>query len=99
MSGMVTVRARLKGELADMQKLHDEVIGATQEMAKRAGDISHVALLGPPDGNEILVIDEWESAEVVEAFVGDPQIQEFFGNLFDGPPEIRVWQNQGWNQW
>jgi hypothetical protein len=30
---------------------------------------------------------------------GPPQIKEFFGRLFDGPPEVTIWAPSGWNEW
>ena len=44
-------------------------------------------------------IDVWQTAEQAQAFSGDPRIQEFFGQLFEGAPEITAWVDSGWNQW
>ena len=99
MAVTITVRARLKGDPASMQRVHDEVTRATMEAAKRAGDISHRALLNPQDRREILVIDEWQTAEQARAFSEDPRIEEFFAQLFDGPPEVTAWVDPGWNRW
>jgi len=41
----------------------------------------------------------WKSAEAVGAFASSPQIAEFFGQLFEGQPEITVWVPSGWNEW
>ncbi len=37
--------------------------------------------------------------EQAQAFSADPRIQQFFGQLFEGTPEITVWADSGWNQW
>ena len=95
----ITIRARLKGDVSSMKKIHDQVTGATKEMARQAGDISHIVYLNPQDQNEFLGIDTWQSAEQAQAFAGSPQIQEFFGQLFDGQPEVMVWSESGWNKW
>ena len=95
----VTIRARLKGDQATAQELHDQVTGATREMAIAAGDISHRVFLNPMDARDFLGIDEWRSAEAVGAFASNPQIQDFFGQLFDGQPEVTVWVSSGWNEW
>ena len=95
----VTIRARLKGDPATAQQLHDQVTGATREMAIAAGDISHRVFLNPMDPLDFLGIDEWKSAEAVGAFASSPQIQEFFGQLFDGQPDVTVWVSSGWNEW
>ena len=100
-SGPVTViiRARLRGSVASAQALHDQVTGATREMAQAAGDISHRTFLNPADPMEFLGIDEWQSAAAVQAFSSNPQIVEFFGGLFEGQPEVTVWASSGWNEW
>jgi quinol monooxygenase YgiN len=95
----VVVRARLRGDLASAQQLHDQVTGATREMALQAGDVSHRVFLNPADPGDFLGIDEWNSVEAVQAFSGDPRIVDFFGQLFDGPPEVTVWVSSGWNEW
>lgn len=95
----VVIRGRLKGDPASARQLHDQVTGATREMALAAGDISHRVFLNPADPMDFLGIDEWQSAEAVQAFSGSPQIAEFFGNLFDGPPDVKVYVASGWNEW
>ncbi len=99
MSVIVTVRARLKAEPESIQKLHDQVTAATRPMAQAAGDISHKVFLNPQDGRDFLGIDEWQSAEAFQKFSSDPKIMEFFSQLFEGPPQVSVWVNSGWNQW
>ncbi len=99
MAVTITIRARLKGDQASMKQVHDQVTGATQEMARQAGDVSHQVLLNPADPHEFLGIDVWRTAEQAQAFSADPRIQQFFGQLFEGTPEITVWADSGWNQW
>jgi len=99
MAVTITIRARLKADAGSIRKIHDEVTGATKEMAMQAGDISHTVYLNPQDEREFLGIDVWQSAEQARAFAGSPQIQEFFGNMFEGAPEVIVWTESGWNKW
>ena len=94
----VVVRARLR-DVATAQDLHDRVTGATRDMAQAAGDLTHRVYLNPADPSDFLGIDTWRSAEAVGAFASSPQITEFFGQLFDGPPEVTVWVPSGWNEW
>jgi quinol monooxygenase YgiN len=96
---LVTIRGRLRDDLEAIRKIHDEVTMATKEMALQAGDISHRVYLNPQDGRDFLGIDEWQSAQAVQAFAANPQIQEFFARMFEGQPEITVWQGSGWNEW
>lgn len=99
MAVTITIRARLKGDPASIQKIHDEVTGATKDAARQAGDLTHVVYLNPHDRREFLGIDTWQSAEQAQAFAGSPQIQEFFGNMFEGAPEVTIWAESGWNKW
>ena len=95
----VIIRARLRGDPEAARRLHDQVTGATREMALAAGDISHRVFRDPADPGAFLGIDEWRSVGAVQAFSASPQIQEFFGQLFDGPPEVTIWAPSGWNEW
>lgn len=99
MAVTVTIRGRLKGSAADMRQLHDQVTGATKDMAQAAGDISHRVFLNPQDESDFLGIDEWRSPEQLQAFSSDPRIQDFFSKLFEGQPEVKLWMDPGWNQW
>jgi quinol monooxygenase YgiN len=99
MSVIVTVRARLKAEPESIQTLHDQVTAATREQAQAAGDLSHKVVLNPQDRRDFLGIDEWRSAEAFQQFASNPQIMEFFSQLFEGQPEVSVWINPDWNQW
>ncbi len=99
MAVTITIRARLKADAATIKKVHDEVTGATKEMARQAGDISHAVYLAGKDHRDFLGIDVWQSAQQAMAFAGSPQIVEFFGNMFEGQPEVLIWEDSGWNQW
>ena len=95
----VTIRARLRGDPVAARQLHDQVTAATREQALAAGDLSHRVFLNPADPADFLGIDEWRSAEAVQAFASSPQIRDFFGQLFDGQPDVTVWVPSGWNEW
>ncbi|HEV8681693.1 MAG TPA: antibiotic biosynthesis monooxygenase [Actinomycetota bacterium] len=99
MAVTVTIRGRLREDQDAIRKIHDQVTGATKEMAMQAGDISHRVYLNPQDSRDFLGIDEWQSPEAVQAFSANPQIQEFFGRMFEGAPEVTIWTDSGWNQW
>jgi len=95
----VTVRARLKKDQAASKAFHDQVTGATRDAAKQAGDLTHRAFLDPQDPKAFLGIDEWSSLEGLQKFAGSPEITKFFGDLFEGAPEVRVWVDSDWRQW
>lgn len=99
MAVTITIRGRLKDDQATMKRVHDDVTTATKEMAQQAGDISHQVFLNAGDPRDFLGIDVWQSAAQAEAFSGDPRIQEFFSQLFEGAPEVIAWTDSGWNQW
>ena len=95
----VSIRGRLRDDPAAIKQIHDQVTGATKDMAVQAGDISHHVYLNPQDDRDFLGIDEWQSAEAVQTFSANPQIQEFFSQMFEGAPDVTVWQAAAWNEW
>jgi quinol monooxygenase YgiN len=99
MAVLVTIKGRLRDDPDAIKKMHDAVTTATKEMAIQAGGISHRVYLNLQDGRDFLGIDEWQTAEAVAAFSANPQIQEFFAQMFEGPPEVTIWQGSGWNKW
>jgi len=96
---LVTIKGRLRDDPSAIKQIHDSVTAATKEMALQAGDLSHRVYLNPQDGRDFLGIDEWQSAEAVQTFSANPQIQEFFSQMFEGMPEVTVWDGSGWNEW
>jgi quinol monooxygenase YgiN len=96
---LVTIKGRLRDKPRAIKKIHDGVTAATKEMALQAGDLSHRVYLNPQDDRDFLGIDEWKSAEAVQQFSANPQIQEFFGQMFEGAPEVTIWEPSGWNEW
>ena len=99
MAIVVVVRARLKAAPEQIQKLHDEVTGATKDAAIAAGDLSHAVYLDPRDGRNFLGLDVWKSAEAFQKFASDPKIQGFFAQMFEGAPDVSVWDESGWRKW
>ena len=94
----VTIRGRLRDQAAG-KKVHDDVTRATKDMAKQAGDLTHAVYLDPKDPKAFYGVDTWSSLEGLQKFSSSPDIPAFFGKLFDGPPEVRVWVDSDWNQW
>ena len=96
---LVTIRGRLRDDPKAIRQIHDRVTTTTKEMAFQAGDISHRVYLNPQDGRDFLGIDEWNAAEAVQAFSDNPQIQEFFAQMFESAPEVTIFEGAGWNEW
>lgn len=95
----VTVRGKLREAPASAKKLHDDTTRMTKEAAKGAGDLTHVVYLDPRDQRAFLAIDTWSSLEGIQRFADSPPLKEFFGKLFEAPPEVQVWVDSDWNQW
>jgi quinol monooxygenase YgiN len=96
---LVTIRGKLRDDPESIRQIHDQVTAATKDMAVQAGDVSHRVYLNPQDDRDFLGIDEWRSAEAVQAFSADPKIQEFFAQMFEGAPDVTIWDGSGWNEW
>jgi len=90
MTYTVTIRGRLREAPAAAKKYHDDITKATKAAAKQAGDLTHAVFLDPEDPKAFFGVDTWSSLE---------GIQEFFGKLFDGRPDVHVWLGSDWNQW
>ena len=95
----VTIRAKLKKDQAASKAFHDQVTGTTKDAAKQAGDLTHRVFLDPQDPTAFLGIDEWSSLEGLQRFASSPEIAKFFGDLFEGAPEVRAWVDSGWREW
>jgi len=86
----VIVTGKFQGD-TDMfrQALSDRAdeFAAIGERARSAGAIHHRFGIG--DGF-VVVIDEWDSAEQFNNFFGDPELQQFIGEIgaAGGPPEL-----------
>ena len=95
----VTIRGRLRESQAAGKKVHDDVTRATKAMAQQAGDLTHAVYLDPKDPMAFYGVDTWGNLEGLQKFSASPDIQAFFGKLFEGAPEVRVWVDSDWNQW
>lgn len=63
-------------------------VEALSEKAKAAGCTAHKFAVG--DG-QVIVVDEWASADQFEAFISSPEIQEVMGQMgTTGEPQITV---------
>ncbi len=58
---------------------------------KEAGCVRYEVLAGLDDPREVAVVEEWASAEALQAHLASPHVQAFFAraaSLFDGAPSI-----------
>lgn len=93
MSVLITGTIRVDPEaIRGLFESKREVFEAVAEKAKAAGALHH--RFGAGDG-EMLILDEWESAEAFMEFFGNqPEINALMQEAgVQGPPEFRVWQS------
>jgi quinol monooxygenase YgiN len=90
----VVMTLRVAADPARVEKFANENAELMQTIGDRArsgGCISHAFYGG--DG-QILVLDEWESAEAFQSFFdGSPEIPEMMGSVgVTSEPEVSFWQ-------
>ena len=69
-----------------------QVVELTKK-AKASGCLGHKFAVG--DG-QVVVVDEWESAEQFQAFISSPEIQQVMGQMgAQGEPQITVANAKG----
>ena len=96
---IVTVRAMLKGDEAQAQKVHDETVAKVSPLGKSMGSTSHQAYVNTQNRKEFLAIDFWDNLEGIQKLYSDPNLATEFGKLFEGQPEVTVWVDSGWMQY
>jgi len=96
---IVTVRAMLKGDEAQAQKVHDETVAKVSPLGKSMGSTGHQAYLNTQNRREFLAIDFWDNLEGIQKLYSDPNLATEFGKLFEGQPEVTIWVNSGWMQY
>jgi len=91
------VRAKLKGaSQKEAQKAHDAAVVQLSAMTRPMGAVGHQPYLNPQDPMEFLAVDTWTNLEGLQKFMGDPSVAAAFGQLFEGLPNITIWQESGW---
>jgi hypothetical protein len=94
-------------DIANAKTAHDNLVGATADDARAAGDVGHLVMLGtgesaggpvPPD--EFLAVDQWLTLEGATAVYGDPQFQAGFSSLFREPVMPTLFERRAdWVRW
>ena len=94
---VVIVRGKLKiKDEQAAQKAHDEFVALATPMTKAAGALSHHAHLNPQNRNEFMAIDVWNNMESPMKLFSDPKLAAGFNALFDGQPDISMWESTEW---
>lgn len=99
MKYIVVVRGRLKGSMAEAQKVHDATVGKVSPQSRQMGSTGHQAYLNTADGKDFLAIDFWDNLEAIQKLYSDPALAAEFGKLFDGQPEVTIWGSAGWMEY
>ena len=91
----VLVTLRIAGDPARVEqalKSDPDRLMAVSESAKSKGALHH-RFFGNADGNGVLIVDEWETAEGFQQFFGDnPQIGAMMAEAgVTSEPEVAFW--------
>jgi len=98
MKYIVTVRGILKGDSQQARQMHDEIVSKVSPMGRQMGNTSHQAYLNVQNNGEFFAIDVWDNLEAIQKLYSDPNLAVEFGKMFDGQPDIVVWEDSGWFQ-
>ena len=98
MSYITTVRARLgDADPEAAMRHHNEIVGRLRPRGEPLGGVGHMVFANAQEPLEFLAVDKWDTMEGLQAFMGDPSVQQEIGRLFEGPPEVTVWAvREGW---
>ncbi len=95
---IVTVRGMLKGDAAQAQKGHDATVAMVSPQGKAMGNTSHQPYRNLQNPKEFLSIDVWNNLEAIQKLYSDPNLAAEFGKLFEGQPQVTIWEDTGWMQ-
>jgi hypothetical protein len=90
MAVLVTIRGQLPDDPETIRNLHDEVTAATKEMVLQAGTSPTGCTATPRMTGSSWVSTSGRTPRPCRSSRPTPQIQEFFGQLFEGAPEVTI---------
>jgi hypothetical protein len=102
---LIRTRGRLKDVPLDQARMtHNATAGDPNSVAaaKALSDIAHIAHLGTADHRELLFFDIWgDLSDTTGAarFFGDERTQQGAMKIFDGAPDVGVFESTDWYQW
>jgi hypothetical protein len=86
-----TIAVKFPGDLGTFQKAladRSEELKALADKGRSLGAVHHRFAVG---GGYLVVVDEWESPDSFQAFVGDPDFQAFTTSVgASGAPEVWI---------
>lgn len=93
---IVTVRGKLKPNTTQAQAVHDQIANGGKQQSMSLGDTTHLAFINVQDQGEFMAMDVWTNQTNMQQFFSNPQIQQAFGQLFDGQPALTIWHPTDW---
>lgn len=100
MKYVVIVRGRLRADNdADAEAAHEVLFAKLSAHARKLGNTGHLPVRGLDDPREFAIIDIWESLDGVRAIMDAPDLANDLAPLYDGPPEVSIWQDTGWESY
>jgi quinol monooxygenase YgiN len=98
MQYITIVRGRLKdADQGAAQSAHDSIVDALRPESEPLGAAGHQAYVDPQDPGTFVAIDRWSSLDGLQQFIGNPNVQERLGSMFDGRPEVTILaEREGW---
>ncbi len=92
----VLIVQRVVGDTAQFEAFmaaNGQLVEQLTERARAEGCLAHRFAVG---NGEVVVVDEWETAQQFEAFISSPEIQEVMVQMgAQGEPEITVAELKG----
>lgn len=87
----VLIVQRVPGDTAQFEAFmatNRELVEKLTDQAKAGGCLGHRFAVG---ADEVVVVDEWETAAQFEAFISSPAIQQVMGDMgAQGEPQVTV---------
>lgn len=87
---------RVPGDTAQFEAFmaaNGEVVEGLTDKAKAGGCLAHLFAVG---NGEIIVVDEWKTAEQFQSFISSPEIQQVMGQMgAQGEPQVTVADRKG----
>ena len=98
MTYITVVRGQLKSDnQQEARQVHDAILERLPTLGRPLGAIGHKAFLDPQNPRAFLAIDTWTNLEGLQQFMGNSDVAEAFGSLFEAPPDVTVWSESGWS--
>jgi len=94
------VRGRLaRSDQAAAQAAHDSIVDALRPRSEPLGAEGHQAYVDPQDPGAFVAVDRWSNIGGLQQFLGDPDVQQRLGSMFEGMPDVTVLaEREGWRR-